>query len=124
MSPTSFASLASPLVRGAAVADAMARGALSAEEAQAAAAVMEHQRRRRLRDHGFRVPLARSRIAQRGIPRFLLLVDDTDILDLEEFRGLVPGEDIRAAERLVLGGCALDGERALVTSHRAPHARA
>ena len=38
------------------------------------------------------------KIAQGGIPRFLLLaVDDTDILDLEEFRGLVPDEDIRAA---------------------------
>ena len=29
-----------------------------------------------------------------GVPRILLLsVDDTDILDLEEFRGLVPDED-------------------------------
>ena len=38
------------------------------------------------------------KIAQGGIPRFLLLtLDDTDILDLEEFRGLVPDEDIRAA---------------------------
>jgi hypothetical protein len=38
------------------------------------------------------------KIAHGGIPRFLLLaVDDTDILDLEEFRGLVPDEDIRAA---------------------------
>ena len=33
-----------------------------------------------------------------GVPRILLRsVDDTDILDLEEFRGLVPDEDIRAA---------------------------
>jgi hypothetical protein len=32
------------------------------------------------------------KIAQGEIPRFLLLaVDDTDILDLEEFRGLVAG---------------------------------
>ena len=38
------------------------------------------------------------KIAQGGIPKFLLLaVDDTDILDLEEFRGLVPNDDIRAA---------------------------
>jgi hypothetical protein len=38
------------------------------------------------------------KVAQGEIPRFLLLaVDDTDILDLEEFRGLVPDEDIRAA---------------------------
>jgi hypothetical protein len=33
-----------------------------------------------------------------GVPRILLRsVDDTDILDLEEFRGLVPDGDIRAA---------------------------
>jgi hypothetical protein len=38
------------------------------------------------------------KIAQGRIPRFLLLaVDDTDILDLAEFHGLVPDEDIRAA---------------------------
>lgn len=36
-----------------------------------------------------------------GMPRVLLLsVEDTDVFDLEEFRGLVPDEDIRAAYSL------------------------
>jgi hypothetical protein len=37
----------------------------------------------------------------RSVPRILLdCVDALDILDLEEFRGLVPDEDIRAAYSL------------------------
>ena len=48
-----------------------------------------------LREIGYEELAARIGV---GVPRILLRsVDDTDILDLEEFRGLVPDEDIRAA---------------------------
>jgi hypothetical protein len=48
-----------------------------------------------LREIGYEGLAARMGV---GVPRILLRsVDDTDILDLEEFRGLVPDEDIRAA---------------------------
>jgi hypothetical protein len=47
-----------------------------------------------LREIGYEELAARMRM---GVPRILLRsVDDTDILDLEEFRGLVPDNDIRA----------------------------
>ena len=51
-----------------------------------------------LREIGYEELAARMTV---GMPRILLRsVDDTDILDLEEFRGLVPDEDIRAAYSL------------------------
>jgi hypothetical protein len=51
-----------------------------------------------LREIGYEELAARMAV---GMPRILLRsVDDADILDLEEFRGVVPDEDIRAAYSL------------------------